>query len=89
MISQLLVQHGGDASGAGAALPGQKVAWRDMEVDSIGTRFPTRELLADRCSDYSAVPGVRARDGLRWYHYGPHTSRKIQERTFVKIILRE
>lgn len=71
------VQHGGHSSGAGAALPGQEVAWCDMEVDSIRARFPTRELLADCCSGYSAVPGVGAWNGLRWYCYGPYTSMKI------------
>lgn len=77
MLKKSLVQHGGDSSGAGAVLPGQEVTWRDMEVDSIRTWVPTRELLAHCCPGYSAVPGVRARNGLRWYCYGPYTSMKI------------
>lgn len=71
-----LVHHGGDASGAGAMLPGQEVTWSDMEVDSIRIWFPTGEFLAHCCPGYSALPGVRARIGLRWHCYGPYTSMK-------------
>ncbi len=76
-ITTLNQQHGGDPSGAGATLPGQEVTWRDVEVNSIRTWVPTRELLAYCCPGYSAVSGVGAWDGLCWYRHGSYTSMKI------------
>lgn len=67
-------QHGGDSSGAGAMLPGQEATWRDLEVDSFRVWFPARELMAHRHPGYSAIPGVRTWNGLRWHCYGPRTT---------------
>lgn len=79
-LSELVTRcfdHGGHSFGGGALLPGQEITWSDLEIDSIRTWFPTRELLADRSAGHSALPGVGAGNGFSWNHYGRDTSMEI------------